>query len=152
MVDPTSAPEPHLAPNVRGIVFSSLIVLAAVVLLIVIIVTIVYAVKGAKLKKEIAKSSNSVPLQSISSSVPNASTVPRGTDVPRQPPTVPSQDTSFYNRVRRSFRGERASTNVETHAVQQYSNESYQVPSMYPSLEVTQDMYGVDNKNFKIEE
>lgn len=141
----TITPEPQSAPQVR-IIFSSLIVVGALILVIVIIVFIVYVVKGVKLKKELSKSSVPVPLQAVSSSVPNANTVPR------QPPTVPSQDNSFYNRVRRSFRGSRASPNVETHATQHTSNESYQVPSMYPSLDVAQEMYGVDNKDFRIEE
>lgn len=151
----------------------SLIVLGAVILLTVIIVFIVYVVKGAKLKKQIAKNkspANPIPLQSVSSNVPSTS-VPRhvpqtsSSNVPRQaahaPPShAPSsshvpvhQDNTFYNRVRRSFSGTRAPVEHVPHV--QSASGAYQVPSMYPSLDVEHnapEMYGVENPDFRIEE
>lgn len=146
----------------------SLIILGAAILLIVIIVFIVYVVRGAKLKKQIAKNkspTNPIPLQSVSSNVPSTS-VPRhvpqtsSSNVPRQAAHAPSsshvpvhQENTFYNRVRRSFSGTRAP--VERVSRVQSASEAYQVPSMYPSLDVeanAPDMYGVENPDFRIEE
>lgn len=152
----------------RAILFLSLTIGGAVILLIVIIVFIVYVVKGAKLKKEIAKNknpANPIPLQAVSSNVPHqaaptsvphqAPNAPQARQAPHAPVHSPShapvQGNTFYNRVRRSFRG--TSAPVESLPPTQSASEAYQVPSMYPSLDMNaHEMYGAENPDFRIEE
>lgn len=133
----------------------------AVVLLVIIVVFIGVVVRHSKLKKAAsaaqgsanAGSGGNVPLQSVSSSVAHGQAPATEIQASAPPPEVDPPQT-VYSRIRNSFRRTKDTVANET-PVPNEKTETYQVPSMYPSLDISPsapEVHGNDNPSFKNEE
>ncbi|KAF8794337.1 hypothetical protein HNY73_002328 [Argiope bruennichi] len=100
-------------------------------------------------------SGGNATLHSVSSTVPQQSPpAPTTGAVPSAPPAPEHESFSFYNRVRRSLRGMK-NPKTEELSKNMVTSEVYQVPSMYPNLEQTEQAVsggGIENPEFKSEE
>ncbi|KAG8193203.1 hypothetical protein JTE90_005552 [Oedothorax gibbosus] len=193
--------EPTVDPGIPGaqrhsptLTWVSLISIAALCVGSIVVITIIVLVRKANKKKNTkpgqivaatsgnteggasspppAPSGTGNQLRTVSTTVPHQQVAQRASQLQ----SVSTPQETFYNRVRRSLRGqprienvpkerspaspERPSLyprveNIEMERKEVPESHHHQVPSMYPSLDQmpsAPEMFGIDNPEFKIEE